>query len=96
MAPKRDKKPPATTGRIDVALGVSGRTQLPIADLIARFKQAISDGTLSVIINSAVAAVMTAVPATPAGKSCAIRDLADVKAVAGSNGADQSVLFSGT
>ena len=96
MAPRKDKKPQATTSRIDDALGVSGRTQLPPADLIARFQQAIGDGTLSVIINRAFAAVITAVPTTPAGKCCAIRDVADVKAVAGSNGADQSMLFSGT
>ena len=94
--PKAGSGPPATP-RIDVSLGIKkSGAQLPTADVTARFKKAIADGTLSVILEKAFTAVLRNVSTVSVGKACAIRDVADVKAVAGAAVPEQSVLFSGT
>ena len=86
MARAKPKAGPPVA-RIDVSLGLRDRgTQLPTADVTARFKKAIREGTLSVSIENAFKTILRDVSKVPAGKACAIRDVADMKSVATSAG----------
>ena len=83
-----------SVARIDVSLGLRARgTQLPNAAVTARFEKAIREGTLSVEIDKAFKTILRDVPKEPAGKACAIRDVADVKSVATSSGPETRVRF---
>ena len=66
--PKAGSGPPATS-RIDVSLGIKiNSAQLPTADATARFKKAITDGTLSVILEQAFTAVLRNVSTVSVGR----------------------------